>query len=110
MTNYEFGDVLYVRFPQTDAPGFKNRPVIAILDIGDADLVAVPITSVQRRGPGDLPVSGLKKAGLVVPSYARIAKVSLIHKRNILRRLGQLTTQDRRNVSGVWRSLYELKP
>ena len=110
MTTYDFGDVLFVGLPQTAAPTPKNRPVIVILDIADADLVVVPVTSVPRKGPGDLPITNWKYAGLRMPSFARLAKTSLVLKRRIIRTLGRLAGNDRKRVAEAWRLLYDLKP
>jgi mRNA-degrading endonuclease toxin of MazEF toxin-antitoxin module len=54
MTNYEFGEVVLVRFPQSGTKVSKQRPGIVILDIGDADLVIAPVTSRVRTQAGDI--------------------------------------------------------
>ena len=50
MTNYEFGDVVLVAFPQSGTPVRKRRPALVMLDIGDADIVLAPITTREARG------------------------------------------------------------
>ena len=54
MTNYEFGSVVLVFFPQSGTAARKQRPGIVVLDIGDADLVIAPVTSRPRHQAGDL--------------------------------------------------------
>jgi hypothetical protein len=55
MTNYEFGTVVLVHFPQSGTAVKKQRPGIVVLDIGDADLVVAPVTSKHRQQAGDVP-------------------------------------------------------
>ena len=51
MTNYNFGEIVLVDFPQINTT--KKRPALVMLDIGDADVVLVPITTTPRMGQGD---------------------------------------------------------
>ncbi len=51
--NYRFGDVVSIKFPQSGRDEKKRRPAVVILDIGDADVVVVPVTSVARALAGD---------------------------------------------------------
>jgi mRNA interferase MazF len=53
MTNYEFGDVVLVAFPQSGTTARKRRPALVVLDIGDTDIVLAPITTRERSGRGD---------------------------------------------------------
>ena len=110
MTRYRFGDVLFAGLPQSAAPRAKKRPVVVILDIGDADLVVAPITSKPRTGLGDLAIIHWRRAGLMTPSFVRLAKTSLVLKQRIIRTLGRLAYTDRRQVADAWRTLYDLKP
>ena len=109
MMNYEFGDVLIAAFPTTAPRGFKRRPVVMILDIGDDDIVVVPITSTRRNALGDFRLSGWKSAGLRAPSWVRLAKVTFVLKDEVARRLGRLTHADRRLVVEAWASIYALR-
>jgi hypothetical protein len=44
MTNYEFGEIVLVDFPQSGRVQRKKRPALVVLDVGDADAVLAPIT------------------------------------------------------------------
>jgi hypothetical protein len=63
MISYEFGDVVLIHFPQTGTNTRKQRPGIVMLDIGDADLVIAPVTSVTRSSAGDLRADRFEKYG-----------------------------------------------
>ena len=106
MTNFEFGDVVLVHFPQSGTAARKQRPGIVILDIGDSDLVIVPVTSKPRNQPGDVSLGSLAGTGLVRPSWMRLEKVATLLKTDVVRRLGRLTPKDRDQLAQLWRSLY----
>jgi mRNA interferase MazF len=107
-TTYSWGDVLLVNFPQTGTSQRKRRPAIVILDIGDADLVLAPITTKQRTGPGDQPLSDWAAAGLLAQSWVRLAKIATLEKSDVVRRLGQLTDPDKFALAAAWRQPYVL--
>ena len=106
MTSYEFGDVVLVIFPQSGTPVRKQRPGIVVLDIGDADLVIVPVTSKLRSQSGDFRVSELNGTGLVRSSWVRLAKVATLLKSDLVRRLGRLADADRRQTAQLWQATY----
>ena len=108
MTSYEFGEIVLIAFPQTGKRAKKKRPALVILDTGDADLVVAPITTVRRSGPGDRRLRSWSQAGLLRPSWVRLAKVACLEKRTVSRRLGRAATEDVREIVGIWRSLYTL--
>jgi mRNA interferase MazF len=92
MTNYRFGDVVLVRFPNVGTQTSKQRPALVILDVGDADLVLAPVTSQPRRGNGDLKLDGWKAAGLVKESWVRLAKVVTLSISDVQRLSGNDTS------------------
>ena len=110
MTVYEFGDVVLVDFPQSGSELPKRRPALVLLDIGDADALLAPITTRERTGPGDVRIRDWEQGGLLRESWARLAKVACLEKRNIPRRLGRLSDEDRRNLALAWRSLFDRLP
>ena len=68
---------------------------IVFLDVGDDDFVAAPVTSRPRLSEYDLPVQEWKNAGLNVPSFIRVHKLTVLAKSGIVRPLGSLTKPDR---------------
>ena len=71
------------------------RPAVVRLDAGDDDFVAAPVTSRPRLSEYDLPVQEWKFAGLNVPSFIRVHKLTVLAKSGIVRPLGSLTKPDR---------------
>jgi mRNA-degrading endonuclease toxin of MazEF toxin-antitoxin module len=106
MTNYEFGDVVLVHFPQSGANARKQRPGIVVLDIGDADLVIAPVTSKARLQAGDIALASLAGTGLIRTSWGRLAKVATLLKSDVVRSLGRLSDDDRNQVTLAWQTLF----
>jgi mRNA interferase MazF len=110
MTVYEFGDIVLVDFPQSGSEQPKRRPALVVLDIADADVLLAPITTRERTGPGDVKIQDWQEGGLLRESWARLAKVACLEKRNVTRRLGRLSSTDRTNLVLAWRSLFDHLP
>jgi mRNA interferase MazF len=83
-----------MEFHQT-AGGGKVRPAAVLLDTGDDDFVAAPITSRYRLSDFDLAIQDWMAAGLNVPSFIRVHKMTVLSKTGIVRHLGRLGTVDR---------------
>ena len=84
------GDVVLVRVPFPQKAGSKVRPALIVLDDGDDDFVAAPVTSRESRSEFDLTIVDWQAAGLNVPSVARLHKVATLYKNDILRTVGRL--------------------
>ena len=106
MINYDFGEVVLVDFPQSDGGYRKRRPALVVLDIGDADIVLVPITTRELSGRGDYKLRDWANSGLLRPSWVRLAKIVCLDKTDITRRLGQLTDHDKKMLTTLWQTLY----
>ena len=104
--HYEVGDVLLVRFPRSGGYGSKQRPVLVMLDIGDADIVVAPITSAERHGTGDYGIQGWSASGLLRTSWVRLAKLTTIEKVDVVVHLGRFLDADLSNVSRIFRELF----
>lgn len=89
-----FGDVVLIRMQFHQAPGGKVRPALVLLDTGDDDFIAAPITSQLRHSQYDLAVKDWGVAGLNVASYVRIHKLTVLAKADIVRTLHVLSDQD----------------
>jgi mRNA interferase MazF len=74
--------------------GSKIRPAIVVLDSGDQDFVAVPVTSRQRVAIFDMALSDWQAEGLNTPSYVRVHKIAVLSKAALRSTIGTLTAGD----------------
>jgi mRNA interferase MazF len=86
-----FGEVVLIRMQFHQAAGAKVRPALVLLDTGDDDFDAGPITSQGRHSDLDFAMDDWRAAGLNVSSYIRVHKLTVLPKTDIIRRLGLLS-------------------
>jgi len=98
---YQFGEVLLATVPFSDGSGLKKRPILVVHDLGDADLLVVPVTSHPPRSAEDVVVNDWSGAGLRLPSTARMAKLATLAKTSVARPMGRLAPGDEHNLRGV---------
>ena len=84
------------------------RPAVALLDTGDDDFVAAPVTSHLGRSDFDLALRHWRDAGLNVASTIRVHKLTVLAKDEIVRRLGELVATDRTALAEVLRRAFSL--
>ena len=89
------GDILLLRMQFHQTQGSKIRPALVLLDTGDEDFVASPVTSQPRSSEYDLALADWKAAGLNVPSWARVHKLTVLPKADVVRKLGSCSRYDR---------------
>lgn len=106
MTNYKFGDIVLINFPQSDSIHRKKRPALVVLDIGNSDVVLAPITTNERMGQGDYKLRDWQISGLLRESYVRLSKIACLEKRDVTRIFGQLTNYEKSMISKLWHALY----
>ena len=102
MTAYKQGDVVLVSFIFSDESGAKRRPAIVVstqdYHRGRQEVIIVAVTSnVDRLLPGDYLIANWQKAGLLYPSLAT-AIIRTIKQTMIARRLGTVSTEDKRAI------------
>jgi mRNA-degrading endonuclease toxin of MazEF toxin-antitoxin module len=102
------GEVVLIRIDFHQAPGGKIRPAAVLLDSGDSDFVAAPITSRPRASEFDIAIHGWREAGLNTSSTVRIHKLTVLAKNEIVRSLGELTHADRAAVAEALRSAFSM--
>ena len=88
------GEILLAWLVFSDGRGTKRRPVLALHDFGDDDLLVVPITSHPARTATDAILSDWRGAGLRLPSTVGVTKLATIAKSCIARKLGKLPPRD----------------
>jgi mRNA interferase MazF len=89
------GEIVLIRIGFHETPGGKLRPAAVVVDSGDDDFVAAPVTSRSRVSDFDVPIHQWRDAGLNTASTIRVHKLTVLAKDEIVRRLGELTTADR---------------
>jgi len=89
------GEVVLIRIGFHQAPGGKLRPAVVVLDSGDDDFVAAPITSRPRASDFDVPMHHWRETGLNTASTIRVHKLTVLAKAEVVRRLGELRGADR---------------
>lgn len=110
MTDYDFGDVILIRFPFTDQATTKKRPAVvvssAFYNRRRPDLVLMAITSQIKTSSsfGEVMVAHWDKAGLIKPSVIKPI-FTTIEKSLVLRRLGRLESEDRETLKKELQSI-----
>ena len=98
---FERWDVLAVPFPFTERQGAKRRPALVLSNSsfnGAGHLVLAMITTSTRvPWPGDTELRDHSAAGLPRPCVVRL-KLFTLDARLIIRKVGALSTADRRSV------------
>ena len=106
MTKYKFGDVVFAAFYQTDGSK-KQRPAFVVLDTGDDDIVLAPITTTERKNKGDFKIKNWQQSGLLLDSWARLAKIACLSKNDIHRQLGAFNEMEKKQTVSIWNKLYK---
>ena len=83
------------------AQGTKTRPVIVLLDSGDSDFGAIPVTLRSRHSTFDVEIYDWIAAGLHQPSAVRVDKIVVMAKSAIRHRLGQLSAKDAEAIDAL---------
>jgi len=81
---------------------------VVLLDSGDDDFVAAPITSRPRVSEYDVPVQQWREAGLNTASTIRVHKLTVLAKDEIVHRLGELSELDRIAMATVLHRAFSL--
>ena len=92
------GNVLLIEVPFHQTAGVKVRPALVILDTGDDDFVAAPITSRSHNSEYDVRLTAWQAAGLNVPSIVRLHKLAVPAKSGVRHVVGRVAAADREAV------------
>ncbi len=83
MDKLNFGDIVLLKFPFTDAKNFKRRPALVINDFNDGDIIVCRITSQIYKTPFDIYLDNWETYGLKLPSVIRVHKLATLDKLTI---------------------------
>lgn len=95
------GELVLIWMLFHQAAGSKIRPALVLLDTGDDDFVAAPITSQPRFCEYDCAIGDWRAANLNVPSWVRVHKLTVLAKADIVRSFGLLSDGDRESLIAV---------
>jgi mRNA interferase MazF len=101
-------EVVLIRIDFHQTIGDKVRPAVVLLDAGDDDFVAAPVTSRPGRSKFDLSIHEWREAGLNVASTIRVHKLTVLIKDEVVRRLGVLAADDRTALAAILRRAFSL--
>ena len=102
------GEIVLIRIDFHNTLGGKLRPAAVLLDSGDDDFVAAPITSRFRVSDFDVPIHQWREAGLNTASTIRVHKLTVLAKDEIVRRLGDVAAADRTALAEVLRRAFSM--
>lgn len=103
-------DIVLVPFPYTESNFTKVRPALVVstetLSTKAGKYFLAMITSAQHaQSYGDVLISDMKLAGLPAKSIVRPSKIATFEEASFVRRIGTLSTKDRKNTSAQLRKL-----
>jgi mRNA interferase MazF len=107
MNRLSFGDVVLLKFPFTDNSASKRRPALVINDFEDGDIIVCRITSRLYQTTFDIALTNWKKAGLKLPSIARIHKIATLTKDMVELKMGEIHTTDKDKAKALISKLFE---
>lgn len=106
MTDFNFGDIVLVRFPFTDQVGSKQRPAVVVSSAAyhrqRPDLILMAVTSQVRPEAefGTAPIADWQAAGLLKPSA--IKPVLFTAEQTLIRKtLGALSVSDQATLQQI---------
>jgi mRNA interferase MazF len=67
---------------------------LVIADTGDADVIVARVSSQTKQTGNDFEIEDWEKAGLLLPSIARIDKIATIQKDSVVKTLGKISDDD----------------
>ena len=97
----QFGEVVLIDVQFHQATGAKVRPALVLLDTGDEDFLAAPVTSRARGTEYDVVLQDWQASGLNVASCVRVHKLTVLAKAEVIRRLGTISAADRDSLHQV---------
>lgn len=107
MTSYKPGDIVLVPFPFADLSSHKQRPAFLLsynaMPKTDGLLTLAMITSQIKTAKlsGDYFIQKWQEAGLLHPSKLRLAKMVSLEGSVIIKKLGSVSAQDKKQIANI---------
>ncbi|MBE7547785.1 MAG: type II toxin-antitoxin system PemK/MazF family toxin [Candidatus Kuenenia stuttgartiensis] len=109
MTNYNFGEILLLKFPYSDGKGDAKRPVVVLAQTDLEDIVTAKVTSMEQRGEYDIAIDAWKDVGLLYPSVVRIDKLATLSKQRVEKRFGTLVGSYKPEIISRIKQLFKIE-
>ncbi|MCR4313177.1 MAG: type II toxin-antitoxin system PemK/MazF family toxin [Candidatus Roizmanbacteria bacterium] len=109
MTNYDFGDILLLKFPYSEGKGETKRPVVVLAQTDVKDIVVAKVTSMEQRGEYDIAIDDWEHVGLLYPSIVRIDKLATLSKERMEKRLGALDDSYKPKIINKIKQLFKIE-
>ena len=109
MTNYNFGEILLLRFPYSEGKGESKRPVILLAETDTKDIIVAKVTSTKPRGNYDIVITDWQEIDLLFPSIIRIDKLAALSKSRVIRKLGDLDRSYHSLIKDKIKQLFHLE-
>ena len=109
MTNYNFGEILLLKFPYSEGVGETKRPVVVLAQTDVKDVVIAKVTSIGQRGKYDIAIDDWKNVGLLFSSVIRIDKLATLSKHRVIKKLGSLDNSYKFKIISKIKQLFKIK-
>lgn len=98
MGKYNLGEVWWTEFPFEEIDVSKRRPAI-VIDENTIAVLAMMVTSKDKKNPYSIRIDGWKEAGLIKESWARIDRIVRIDEWRMEKKIGDLSETDLLKIS-----------
>ncbi|MBU0486623.1 MAG: type II toxin-antitoxin system PemK/MazF family toxin [Bacteroidetes bacterium] len=102
---YQFGDIVLLAFPFTNAQQKKKRPALVLFESGNQDFTLCRITSHEKETEFDYFINKWENHGLLLPSVIRLNKIATLENILIEKKLGKLSKKQMTEVKSMLVSL-----
>ncbi len=108
MTNYNFGEILLLKFPYAEGVGESKRPIVVLAQTDLKDIIVSKVTSAEQRSKYDIAIEDWQKAGLLFPSVIRIDKLATLSKSRVIKKIGELNSSYHPTIKSAIKQLFNL--
>ena len=109
MTNYNFGEILLLKFPHSEGNKETKRPVLLLAETDKEDIVVSKVTSADQRSKYDISIDDWQKVGLLLPSVIRIDKLASLSKSRFIKKLGTLDNRYHARIKDKIKQLFNIQ-
>ena len=109
MNNYQYnyGDIILIKYPFTDLSNFKNRPALVLFSEGNDVLVTFISSILKNTSKDDIILYKNNINNLVVDSILKIKKINTLHITLINKKIGTLNLSEKKTVKDSYLKLFK---